>query len=399
MIAVATFDRQAFGIFSGPTYASICINCIPASLEPDIILRNAIYGLHNDSSCLPTDPISRAVGHTAMIRAVQVTLLVDQPLVNLTPLATSVPSSPTPAEASMSPGGSSIQSKDGSSSAANLFTPSTVTEVPTPPDFPCVLSTSVVAHLFRSLAFYIVVVYWDVTCWRSQTFHEFRYRARIYHAAVIVKAVQGFHSHSHISVYRLRTVEAMFDRCIPTRRSSEATIGTVQVLKAHFDYLAFLFQKLPPLTGLSAAGFAFRDHLQLPLQPLADNLDSSVYETFEKDRPKYECYREALKQSLHDMHANSSRITPRLGEAGAWGRRSLDGSSDGVLGGTNNPILIAVLGAGRGPLVDAALRAADSEEVRVKVRFQQLLHCQCCWESTIVILRSVDFIGWDNFTP
>lgn len=144
----------------------------------------------------------------------------------------------------------------------------------------------------------------------------------------------------------------------------------IQVLKAHFDYLAFLFQKLPPLTGLSAAGFAFRDHLQLPLQPLADNLDSSVYETFEKDRPKYERYREALKQTLHDMYYNSSRITPRLGEGGTWGRRSHDGGSqDGALGGAGKPVLIAVLGAGRGPLVDAALRAADSEDVKVKVRF------------------------------
>lgn len=146
---------------------------------------------------------------------------------------------------------------------------------------------------------------------------------------------------------------------------------TVQVLRAHFDYLAFLFQKLPPLTGLSAAGFAFRDHLQLPLQPLADNLDSSVYETFEKDKPKYTQYREALKQALHDMHYSSTKITPRLGEGGAWGRRSMDGGSEGVLGGSRNPVIIAVLGAGRGPLIDAALKAADSEDVKVKVCFPQ----------------------------
>ena len=62
-----------------------------------------------------------ATGHV-----VQVTLLVDQPLVNLTPLATSIPSSPTPAEAAMSP--SSTQSREGSSPSSNLFAPTTVTE-------------------------------------------------------------------------------------------------------------------------------------------------------------------------------------------------------------------------------------------------------------------------------
>jgi protein arginine N-methyltransferase 5 len=32
------------------------------------------------------------------------------------------------------------------------------------------------------------------------------------------------------------------------------------------------------------------DYLQAPLQPLMDNLESSVYETFEKDPIKYQKY-------------------------------------------------------------------------------------------------------------
>eukprot|EP00892_Ulva_mutabilis_P000061 jgi/Ulvmu1/10055/UM006_0002.1 len=116
-----------------------------------------------------------------------------------------------------------------------------------------------------------------------------------------------------------------------------APSNALDVLRAHFEYLAYLFQKLPPLSGLGASGFAYRDHLQTPLQPLADNLDNSVYETFERDRPKYEYYQEAIQQALHDLQfKQESAAIPVAG-----------------------PIVVAVLGAGRGPLVEASLLAAD----------------------------------------
>lgn len=131
-----------------------------------------------------------------------------------------------------------------------------------------------------------------------------------------------------------------------TSKSVEfAPSSAMDVLRAHFEYLAFLFQKLPPLRGLGASGFAYRDHLQVPLQPLADNLDNSVYQTFERDRPKYEFYQEAVRQALHDLQFKQDNAVPP--EAG--------------------PILIAVLGAGRGPLVEASLNAADSVGATVMV--------------------------------
>jgi type II protein arginine methyltransferase len=111
------------------------------------------------------------------------------------------------------------------------------------------------------------------------------------------------------------------------------------VLSAHFDYFSYLFQKLEPLTGLEASEFSFRDHLQLPLQPLAENLESAIYETFERDTPKYRFYQEALRQALHDKAF------------------SMESSSNS---GATEPIIVMVLGAGRGPLVDAALDAADA---------------------------------------
>lgn len=73
----------------------------------------------------------------------------------------------------------------------------------------------------------------------------------------------------------------------------------------------------------------YRDYLQSPLQPLMDNLESQTYETFERDPVKYERYEKAVEAALADTPENKVSV-------------------------------IMVVGAGRGPLVRAALRAADT---------------------------------------
>ena len=45
----------------------------------------------------------------------------------------------------------------------------------------------------------------------------------------------------------------------------------------------------------------YRNYLQSPLQPLADNLEAATYETFENDSIKYELYEEACKKAFQDM--------------------------------------------------------------------------------------------------
>ena len=74
--------------------------------------------------------------------------------------------------------------------------------------------------------------------------------------------------------------------------------------------------------------FGYRDYLQLPLQPLADNLENATYETFERDTIKYTLYQEAIRRALEDRLA----IAP-----------------------TNEPMVIMVVGAGRGPLVQVCV--------------------------------------------
>ena len=90
----------------------------------------------------------------------------------------------------------------------------------------------------------------------------------------------------------------------------------------------------------------WHDFLQVPLQPLASNLSSSVYEVFEKDPVKYIAYERAVFSAL------SSLIT-------GWQQQPESGINTPV----PECILIAVVGAGRGPLVSSILRAADDHKI------------------------------------
>eukprot|EP01059_Diplonema_ambulator_P035271 TRINITY_DN8230_c0_g1_i1.p1 TRINITY_DN8230_c0_g1~~TRINITY_DN8230_c0_g1_i1.p1 ORF type:complete len:625 (+),score=264.68 TRINITY_DN8230_c0_g1_i1:44-1918(+) len=81
------------------------------------------------------------------------------------------------------------------------------------------------------------------------------------------------------------------------------------------------------------------DYLQAPLQPLMDNLESQTYEVFEKDPVKYVRYQEAAAAALEDLM--------------------------GVI--TDRPIVVMVVGAGRGPLVKGALTAAEEVGAKIKM--------------------------------
>jgi protein arginine N-methyltransferase 5 len=100
--------------------------------------------------------------------------------------------------------------------------------------------------------------------------------------------------------------------------------------------------KQPIQTALDRFGAGYQDYLQAPLQPLTVNLESITYEVFEKDPIKYEWYERAVARALHD-----------------WIEQAKP---------TSNPdgrVVVAVVGAGRGPLVTRALKA--SEDVGVEI--------------------------------
>ena len=81
--------------------------------------------------------------------------------------------------------------------------------------------------------------------------------------------------------------------------------------------------------------------VQAPLQPLQDNLESQTYETFERDTNKYLAYEEAVHAALLD----------RVPEVEAATRTTV----------------LMVVGAGRGPLVRASLRAAERTGRRLRI--------------------------------
>lgn len=53
-------------------------------------------------------------------------------------------------------------------------------------------------------------------------------------------------------------------------------------------------------TSSSLVAFSYENMLEIPLQPLCDNLDTYTYEIFETDPVKYKLYQEAIQQALLD---------------------------------------------------------------------------------------------------
>lgn len=97
---------------------------------------------------------------------------------------------------------------------------------------------------------------------------------------------------------------------------------------AYLQYVRHLEKATPPDGAVDSFARGYTDWLQAPLQPLMDNLEGTTYEVFERDPVKYALYEEAVYKALLDRPASSST-------------------------------LIWVCGAGRGPLVDRCLNAAD----------------------------------------
>ena len=112
----------------------------------------------------------------------------------------------------------------------------------------------------------------------------------------------------------------------------------------HLAYLRYLQNKQPQQSQIERFGAGYQDYLQAPLQPLTVNLESITYEVFEKDPVKYDWYEKATARALHDWFEQGKP--------------------------TSNPdgkVVVAVVGAGRGPLVTRALRAAQNVGVEIEM--------------------------------
>ncbi|CAH2294501.1 arginine N-methyltransferase 5 isoform X1 [Pelobates cultripes] len=110
---------------------------------------------------------------------------------------------------------------------------------------------------------------------------------------------------------------------------------------SYLQYLEYLSQNRPAPNAYEVFAKGYEDYLQSPLQPLMDNLESQTYEVFEKDPVKYSQYQQAVYKCLLDRVPEEEKET--------------------------NTQILMVLGAGRGPLVNASLRAAKQADRLIKV--------------------------------
>ena len=119
---------------------------------------------------------------------------------------------------------------------------------------------------------------------------------------------------------------------------------TPDALRSLHMHLSHIIDSRQTLSEEEILEMPYRDFLQAPLQPLQDDLASQTYETFERDSPKYVAYEEAVYHAL----------------------RAIGGNSGGV-SGSQRDVDVCVVGAGRGPLVSAVLRASVRAEVPTRV--------------------------------
>uniref|UniRef100_A0A8C9XLH0 Protein arginine N-methyltransferase 5 n=1 Tax=Sander lucioperca TaxID=283035 RepID=A0A8C9XLH0_SANLU len=116
---------------------------------------------------------------------------------------------------------------------------------------------------------------------------------------------------------------------------------TEKDFRSYLQYLEYLNQNRPAPNAYELFAKGYEDYLQSPLQPLMDNLESQTYEVFEKDPIKYSQYQQAVYKCLLDRVPEEQKDT--------------------------NIQVLMVLGAGRGPLVNASLRAARQADRKLKV--------------------------------
>eukprot|EP00051_Salpingoeca_urceolata_P020699 m.314126 g.314126 ORF g.314126 m.314126 type:complete len:612 (-) comp19666_c0_seq12:84-1919(-) len=132
----------------------------------------------------------------------------------------------------------------------------------------------------------------------------------------------------------------------------------------YIRYLRHLSASVQETDPVKMFAQGYEDYLQAPLQPLMDNLESQTYETFEKDPVKYVQYREAVQQALVDRVAEADKETTTT--------------------------VVMVVGAGRGPLVEACLRAATESQRKIRV------HAVDKNPNAVITLHARNAEEWDN---
>ncbi|KAK5660899.1 hypothetical protein OQA88_12272 [Cercophora sp. LCS_1] len=176
------------------------------------------------------------------------------------------------------------------------------------------------------------------------------------------------------------------NRAFPTLAEAEKYLREKQKpVPALNDYVAYIkhVEGLgAPFSAMeSPALVSFQDWLQSPLQPLADNLESATYEVFEGDPVKYNQYELAIAEAMKEW----KELKKTTAQSPA-----------------NNELVVAVAGAGRGPLVTRVLRAAESTGTKIQLwaveknpnAYVYLLgQNKKVWNNQVTVVKT-DMRGW-----
>eukprot|EP00808_Paulinella_micropora_P024153 g61486.t1 len=137
-------------------------------------------------------------------------------------------------------------------------------------------------------------------------------------------------------------------------------------LQPYQYYLRYLYKQQTYKTPQERFEQPYQDYLQTPLQPLFHNLASQTYETFEKDPIKYNRYQQAVHAALLAHRDAPSADRTRL-------------------------LVVMVVGAGRGPLVQAVLDASNQAGVPIRLNATE-------WEGKVRVVQS-DMRVWQPRGP
>lgn len=111
---------------------------------------------------------------------------------------------------------------------------------------------------------------------------------------------------------------------------------TLDIIDDYYIYITHLYQEHTSFKdNFECILNYYQDVLQTPLQPLKDNLQSQIYETFEEDQTKYIMYQKAIAKAI-----------------------------DVLLNDKKERINIGIFGGGRGPLIRAVLAALEEKGIQ-----------------------------------
>lgn len=156
---------------------------------------------------------------------------------------------------------------------------------------------------------------------------------------IVVTADQFVSSPTHPNRVRLTPICKSFIRKVVTFNSLKTSLvveafSTMQNLTPHLKHLVHLSNSITEAQQDRQHLIPWHDRLLSPLKPLSSNLDSDTYDVFERDQTKYIIYKDAMIEAIQTLvtrYPSQSR-----------------------------KIIMMVLGAGRGPLVDRLIEAVHA---------------------------------------